>query len=189
MTETQAQILDAAVRVFVRYGVQRSSMSDIAREAGVARQTLYNAFSNKDEVLRATIRLFGERSLAQINADLDEGQTLETQLKVIFDHSVIAPFTQLQESPNAADFIEGFNQSAKEEILEQDERIRLQIEKVLKPYRDRLKDQQLTAKQLSDFVQRSSSAAKHSATDRRHLDRLLETLIQMVCCTAAGVQE
>ena len=89
MTETQVQIVDAAVRVFVRYGVQRSSMSDIASEAGVARQTLYNAFNNKDDVLRATIRLFGERSQARINSGLQEGQTLRAQLKVIFDQILI----------------------------------------------------------------------------------------------------
>ncbi len=177
MVKKQEDILDAAISVFVRYGVQRSSMSDIAKEANVARQTLYNAFANKEEVLRATIRLFSERSLKRINSDLCEVQSLEDQLGVIFKHSVVAPYMNLLESPNAADYIEGFNQAAKEEIEQQEERNRQIIESVLRPYKEKLRD--VNTKQLSDFIQRSSSAAKHSATDLKHLKTQLNTLTQL----------
>lgn len=180
MVKNQVEILEAAIRVFVRYGVQRSSMSDIANEANVARQTLYNAFDNKDEVLRATIRLFSERSLERIEAELSEDQGLDDQLAVIFEHSVVAPYKNLLESPNAADFIEGFNQAAKEEVEQQEERNRQVIERVLRPYQSQLKRHALSTKQLSDFVQRSSSAAKHSATDLKHLRTLLTTLTKLV---------
>jgi len=40
----------------MRYGIGRTTMADIAQSAGVARQTLYNAYPNKDEVLRAVVR-------------------------------------------------------------------------------------------------------------------------------------
>ena len=50
MNEREKKIIEAAVEVFHRYGVKRASMSDIADEAGVSRQTVYNAFSNKDEL-------------------------------------------------------------------------------------------------------------------------------------------
>eukprot|EP00439_Symbiodinium_sp_Y106_P088675 s1_g1211.t1 len=183
MNERDQQILDAALSVFLRYGVKRSSMSDIAKEANVARQTLYNAFASKDDVLCAMIRLFSERSLARIGAELEPDMSLDSQLSVIFQHTVIAPYERLHESPNAADFIEGCNQAAKEEIAAQDEQIRLMIESLLKPYGSLLKQNGVSAKQLSDFIQRSSSAAKHSATDRRHLNALLKTLTVMVMQT------
>lgn len=183
MNEREEKILDAAIGVFLRYGVQRSSMSDIAKEANVARQTLYNAFASKDEVLRATIRLFSERSRRRIESALEPGQNLETKLNVVFEHTVIAPYMRLHESPNAADFIEGCNQAAKEEIEAQDEQTRLAIEQLLKPFGNVLKENGINPKQLSDFVQRSSSAAKHSATSRRHLNVLLNTLIIMVLRT------
>ncbi len=189
MSKKQEAILDAAIRVFVRYGVQRSSMGDIASEAGVARQTLYNAFANKDEVLRATIRLFTARSLERIDAELTDGQRLDEQLNVVFEHTVVAPFMHLLESPNAADFIEGFNQAAKEEISRQEEQHRLTIEKLLRPYRNSLKAKQVSIRQLSDFVQRSASAAKHSATSRQHLNSLLKTLTQLVICSAENGRE
>ncbi len=183
MAKKQEDILEAAIRVFVRYGVQRSSMSDIAKEAGVARQTLYNAFANKEEVLRATIRLFSDRSLHRVKAGLKDTQGLEEQLNVIFEHTVVAPYLNLLESPNAADFIEGFNRAAREEIEDQEERTRVVIESVLRPYRQVLKEKRISTKQLSDFVQRSSSAAKHSASDMPHLETLLRTLTQMILQT------
>ena len=46
--------------MFSRYGVKRTSMVDLAQEAGVSRQTLYNVFRNKDDVLRALIRAYTE---------------------------------------------------------------------------------------------------------------------------------
>ena len=183
MVKKQEDILDAAIRVFVRYGVQRSTMGDVAKEAGVARQTLYNAFANKNEVLKGPIKLFSERSLARINAELSEGQDLGTQLAVIFEHSVVAPFLNLLESPNAADFIEGFNHAATEEIERQEERNRQVIERVLRSHRRNARPNGITTKQLSDFIQRSSSAAKHSAEDLKHLKVLLNTLVQMTVRT------
>ncbi len=183
MTEREEEILDAAITVFLRYGVQRSSMSDIAKEANVARQTLYNAFAGKNEVLRATIRLFYERSHKLIAAELPDAHTLEAKLKVFFAHTVYAPYIRLHESPNAADFIQGCNQVAKEEIQAQDERLRMIIESILRPYRKALSAKGTSAKQVSDFVQRSSSAIKHEANNKRHLHTLMNTLITMVSNT------
>ncbi|MDP3256505.1 MAG: helix-turn-helix domain-containing protein [Bosea sp. (in: a-proteobacteria)] len=58
------QIADAALRRFVRYGFKRSSMDDIAREAGLAKATIYLHFKGKDDVFRAMMARF----LAQVAA-------------------------------------------------------------------------------------------------------------------------
>ena len=58
------QIADAALRRFARYGFKRSSMEDIAREAGLAKATIYLHFKGKDDVFRAMI----ERFAAQVSA-------------------------------------------------------------------------------------------------------------------------
>ena len=53
------QIAEAALRLFARYGYKRTSMDDIAREAGVARATLYLHFKGKDDVFRAMLASLG----------------------------------------------------------------------------------------------------------------------------------
>lgn len=44
-------ILEAAVRVFARQGFYQSTVSQIAKEAGVADGTIYLYFKNKDDIL------------------------------------------------------------------------------------------------------------------------------------------
>lgn len=45
------RVLDATERCLARYGLRRTSMTDIARELGVARTTLYRQVSSMDEAL------------------------------------------------------------------------------------------------------------------------------------------
>ncbi|MGF1624294.1 MAG: TetR/AcrR family transcriptional regulator [Alphaproteobacteria bacterium] len=51
-TTRPEQIADAARSLFARFGYRRTSMDDIAREAGVAKATLYLHFSGKEDVFR-----------------------------------------------------------------------------------------------------------------------------------------
>jgi len=50
------QILDGAMRVFMRMGFDASSMNDITREAGVSKGTLYVYFKNKEDLFAAIIQ-------------------------------------------------------------------------------------------------------------------------------------
>lgn len=52
---TRHAILDAAEQVFLERGVQRASLEEIARVAGVTRGAIYWHFSNKAEVFNAMI--------------------------------------------------------------------------------------------------------------------------------------
>lgn len=48
-------ILDAAERVFTRYGARRANVEDVARAAGVSRSTLYRAYPTKEALLQAVL--------------------------------------------------------------------------------------------------------------------------------------
>jgi AcrR family transcriptional regulator len=50
------QILDAAAQVIIRQGYDKTTMSDIADEAGVSRGTVYLHFKGKEEIFDALIR-------------------------------------------------------------------------------------------------------------------------------------
>ena len=70
-TDTKQRIIDAAMRCAERWGTEKTSLNDIAREAGVTRPTVYSYFSNRDEVLMAAMLqagyAFAERLLAHVN--------------------------------------------------------------------------------------------------------------------------
>ena len=64
----RAAILDAALPVFGQYGYRRTSMDDIAREAGIAKGTIYLSFASKEEVFQALSQRLSQRMLAGAEA-------------------------------------------------------------------------------------------------------------------------
>lgn len=68
-------ILDAAERLLPRFGYDKTSLDDLAREAGLARRTIYLHFSGKEEVFLSSIDRVVERTLEELRAlaelDLD----------------------------------------------------------------------------------------------------------------------
>jgi len=62
-TETRDAILDAAGRMVERYGYRKTTMSDIAREAGVGKATLYLYFESKQDLALAYVDRLADRVL------------------------------------------------------------------------------------------------------------------------------
>ena len=116
MTEKNSQILDAAQSVFARYGVSKTTMNDIAREAGIARQTLYNKYPGKSEVLRACVRQYGDTSLIQVQEAWKLEPTFAGQLDKFFALCPLAWFDTIKSAPEAADLLDGVNAVAAEEL-------------------------------------------------------------------------
>jgi AcrR family transcriptional regulator len=60
---TRARVLSAARILFARRGIDKVTINEIARKAGVSAQTIYASFKSKDGLLQAIMRaaLFGER--------------------------------------------------------------------------------------------------------------------------------
>ncbi|MGE0217401.1 TetR/AcrR family transcriptional regulator [Mycolicibacterium sp.] len=58
---TRDSILDVAIELFAQFGFQGTSMSAVARDAGVAQPLMHYYFSSKDELWRAAVgRAFNE---------------------------------------------------------------------------------------------------------------------------------
>lgn len=66
----RTQILDAAARVFAERGYHRTTVRDVAREAGIADGTIYLYFTSKQELLLALIAQLGR--VAERRADMAE---------------------------------------------------------------------------------------------------------------------
>lgn len=70
-SDTRTRILDAAIAALARFGLSRLSLEDVAREAGVSRQTLYRYFGSRDALITATILREEEAFIAQMVAAAD----------------------------------------------------------------------------------------------------------------------
>ena len=180
MSEREINILDAAIRVFTRYGVKRTSMGDIAEEAGISRQTLYKAFKSKDDILRTHIKLYTEQAIANIEANLRKADELEGQLNLVLEHMIVPGFDMVRASPNAEDIIEGVNAATREELEETAAQFQAIILKLLMPFEKHLAAAGIEPVILAEHIQQSARAAKDYARDRKHLLITLRTISQLV---------
>ncbi|MBI3837736.1 MAG: TetR/AcrR family transcriptional regulator [Planctomycetia bacterium] len=64
------RIIEAARKRFRYYGIQKTTMQEIAQDAGIAVGTLYLYFSNKDELVVACAEEFVEHHRAEVEAIL-----------------------------------------------------------------------------------------------------------------------
>ncbi len=85
MKNVKSRIIHAAMRLFAEQGTMQIAISDLAKEAGLSRGTIYNNLENPDELFRITCgMLFQElrdsiRSLS--NADEDPALSIATLMR------------------------------------------------------------------------------------------------------------
>lgn len=186
MGNLQTEILDAAMRIFARYGVKRTSMSDLCEEVGVSRQSLYNRFRNKDDILRGLIERYTDQAILEITQELQGLNRLDQQLDVIFQHMVVTGFDIVRAMPNAQEFFDGVNAVSQEALEQSAERFRAVIAKVLAPHEAALTRAGLSVGGLADFIQRAAKAAGTRIQDRDQFISQLRTLRQLCLAAAAA---
>ncbi|WP_020577825.1 TetR/AcrR family transcriptional regulator [Actinopolymorpha alba] len=80
------RIFDAAAELFVRYGVAKTTVDEIARAAGISKGAVYLEFRSKDALIEALVRqemrVYVAAVLARVEADPDGGR-----LSRIYQHS------------------------------------------------------------------------------------------------------
>ena len=61
MQNKRLKILQSAISTVTRYGYRRTSMEDIAKEAGISRAAIYQIFANKEAVTVAALELLNDQ--------------------------------------------------------------------------------------------------------------------------------
>lgn len=76
--DAERPLVDAAISCIARWGIRKTSLDDIAREAGVSRATVYRAFpGGKDRLVEVVIRHEAGRILREIDAELASATSLD----------------------------------------------------------------------------------------------------------------
>src|SRR5436309_7149814 len=116
----EARIAEATLRCVGRWGIAKTTLDDVAREAGCGRATIYRAFpGGKGEVLAATLHREMARGVAAIDAAVREEDTLEdvlvvgatTAARLMRDHAALQ--TVLNHEPIAQQPLAAFDRMTK----------------------------------------------------------------------------
>jgi AcrR family transcriptional regulator len=79
-TDTHELIVESAFACFGKQGLQKATIVDIAKHAGVSRSTIYEYFSDKAAIVEACAESASERFYREMTKAIDRGSSLEDKL-------------------------------------------------------------------------------------------------------------
>lgn len=82
------QIMDAALKVFARTGLNKFKMADIATEAGVGKGTLYEYFRTKEELMIGSISQFMSDFEIYVASQIETAETPVAKIESLIESSV-----------------------------------------------------------------------------------------------------
>lgn len=97
MDETKQKIVQAANELFIKYGIRSVTMDDIARHLGMSKKTIYQSFSEKDEIVSEGMRMHCEM-MAKRSEDIKRGSN--TAIEELLKSSVIFREQMRKMNPN-----------------------------------------------------------------------------------------
>jgi AcrR family transcriptional regulator len=94
--ETRDLILDATEQLLARYGYRKMTMDDLAKEAGVAKRTIYHHFPGKEEVALCSIDRVVARLLEQLERVARRDEPPDRRLREMLRTRVLFRFDSVQ---------------------------------------------------------------------------------------------
>lgn len=100
------KILSAALLLFSRHGFQRTSMADVAREAAIARATLYLRFPDKRALFQQLAASLVDEALAGAEAAWRDDSLMSANITAMLLAKDLRFFHLLNATPHGAEMLE-----------------------------------------------------------------------------------
>jgi AcrR family transcriptional regulator len=104
--DKRAVILGAALKLFGQYGFRRTSIDDIAREAGIAKGTVYLYVETKEALFRALAQSLIDRMMDSARQAASADGTLTERLLAVLDAKFGFFYDLLRGSPHVAELLD-----------------------------------------------------------------------------------
>lgn len=115
--DKRSKILQSAFEVFVTYGFRKTSMDDIARQAGMSRPALYQVFRNKTEIFRGLAEEMMSGAAAKAGAALARPGSFHDRLKAAINDSILDVHRFIEQTPHGLELM-GVNDEIAADIEE-----------------------------------------------------------------------
>lgn len=180
--EKRAKIVTAATTLFSRYGFKRTSIDQLAAEAGVAKPTVYAYFKDKDAVFEAVVVAVCEDLIARAEAASRGRGSIEERLSAMLAAKFTRYWELVQRSPHAQELLDSQNRLGTETIARADKAfVRLLATTIEESSEVDPARAGLTAMGLAQLLIRAASGAAYDATTvaahRKHLGELVRLLM------------
>jgi AcrR family transcriptional regulator len=86
--DKKTQIINAAIEVFAKQGLEKGKIADIANVADIGKGTIYEYFKSKDEIFKAIEEMFIFQSIHQFNSLAESNKSPTEKITNIINYSV-----------------------------------------------------------------------------------------------------
>jgi len=154
--QVEKSILESARRLFARFGLKKTTMDDIAQQAGVGKATIYYYFRDKEEVFLKVIQKEADELLVRLEQAIAEYENPELKLKaMILERAVaLAELVNLRWLNTVGDALR-YQELAKERLRLSQKEQKL-LEQILREGKEQglfsVEDPNFTARSLSEII-------------------------------------
>jgi len=174
------RLLQATFACVARYGIAKTTVEDVAREAGVSRATVYRQFpGGKDQLIADTVRWETVRFFAELAVAIEHASDFETTLEeaIMFARAALAQHAVFQK------VLETEPDLLLPQMSVDDRLVRSTVAAFLKAHLEAEADRLapgLTVDQVTDHVSRLllsffNAEGSWDLTDREQVNRLVRT--------------
>jgi len=173
-------VLDAANRVFLQFGYRRSTMGDIAEEAGILRPTLYLVFPSKEEIFSAVLGRVLNAELEEIRVKLAKHNTPTAKLMLALEVWCVRNYELTHSVAGATDLYESSFEFAHEIADKSTAEFNTILAQILEPLVHSQSRLTLTAAELARLISSASVGFKSTAKGAKELRASLRGLVAVV---------
>jgi len=88
--DKEQKIIEAAIRVFARRGLEKGRIADIAKEAGIGKGTVYEYFRSKEEIFAAIESSVMQEMMSQLTELVSSNLSPREKLEALLDEGMDA---------------------------------------------------------------------------------------------------
>jgi len=184
----RAAILDAAWKLFSRYGYRRTSIDDIAREAEIAKGTVYLNFKSKEEIFRALSEHLIERTETAVNAARAASAPITERIVAMLEAKFGFLFETVYRSPHAGELMDSKNRLSADLFAQSGRRymksLRETIEDAARSGELELSRMEIDAGDLAQMLVAAAHGIEQDAASRARYHRMLREIVRLM---VAGV--
>jgi AcrR family transcriptional regulator len=163
-TTTRDRILDSAFTLFGRYGFKRTSMEDIASEAGLSRTAIYLQFRNKEDIFRELAADLHEEALSQAEAALGTQESLAERLGAAVEAKTLRMVEIGHHSPHGSELMDEKNRLCGDLAIDSEKRFLRMLTRAFKGADERrvidLRASGLSASEVAELFARAVDGLK-----------------------------
>ncbi|HEV2169666.1 MAG TPA: TetR/AcrR family transcriptional regulator [Candidatus Binatus sp.] len=177
-------ILDAALKLFSQYGYRRTSIDDIAREAEIAKGTVYLSFESKEEIFCALCEFLIERSENGVKAACATTGPINERLAAALEAKFGFLFETVYRSPHAAELMDSKNRLSADLFARSGRRymkvLREMIEQATRAGELDLSSMQIDADEVAQMLVAAAHGIESAATSPAQYHRRLREIVRVI---------